>query len=47
MCHAYTRRYVPWQVAYTEEYATRSEARKREVYFKSASGRRMMKKILG
>jgi len=45
--HAYTKRYVPWQVIYIEEYSGRIESRKRELYFKSAAGRRMMKKIIG
>lgn len=34
-------------VVYTEEYPTLAEARKREVYLKSAAGRRFLKKKLG
>jgi len=30
-----TKRYVPWELKYTEEYKTLSEARKREVQIKS------------
>ncbi len=35
-----------WNVVYTEEYKTRKEALKRERYFKSAAGRRFLKKVL-
>jgi putative endonuclease len=34
------------KIVYTEEYKTLSEARAREVYLKTASGRRFLKKIL-
>jgi hypothetical protein len=34
-------------VIYTEEYATKQEARIRERYLKTAAGRRLLKKILG
>ena len=34
-------------LAYKEELGSFKEARKREVYFKSAAGRRFLKKILG
>ena len=34
-------------VAYIEKFDTFKEARKREVYFKSAAGRRFLKKKLG
>lgn len=40
----FTKRYLPWELAYSEEYATLREARLREKYFKSASGRRYIKK---
>jgi hypothetical protein len=33
-------------VAYKEEYPTFAEARKREVYFKTAAGRRFLKKVI-
>jgi len=42
--HFYTKRYLPWSVIYKEEYNTRIESRVREKYFKSASGRRFLKK---
>lgn len=41
----YTKKYTPWNVVYTEKFELFSEARKREKYFKSASGRRQLKKI--
>jgi len=40
----YTKSYVPWQLIYLEELPDRELARKREKYFKSAAGRRWMKK---
>jgi len=39
----YTRAYKPWEVFYTEVYKDYSAARKREVYFKTSSGRRELK----
>ena len=39
-----TKPYIPWWVAHLEEYKTRNEARTREKYLKSASGRRWRKK---
>ncbi len=42
----FTKQYRPWEVIYTEEYSTLFEARKREKYLKSASGRSLvLKKI--
>jgi len=40
----YTKRYKPWKLIYKEEFLGRNEARKREKYFKSASGRRYLRK---
>ena len=40
----YTKKYLPWLIIYTEEYKNIKEARKRERYFKSAAGRRFIKK---
>jgi putative endonuclease len=40
---ATTSRMKNLEVAYTEEYATFEEARKRELYLKSAAGRRFLK----
>ena len=35
----------PWEIIYTETFANRIEARKREKYLKSAAGRRLRKKL--
>ncbi len=37
---------APFEIVYFEEFTTREEAIKREKYFKSAAGRRFLKKIL-
>ena len=37
----------PFELVYTEACATLSEARKREVYFKTAAGRRLLNEIIG
>ncbi len=42
-----TSRMSGLRVVYKEQYDTALEARKRELYFKSAAGRRFLKKILG
>jgi putative endonuclease len=39
----YTKQFIPWKLVYLEEYSTREEARKREIYFKTAAGRRYLK----
>lgn len=36
---SYTKSYKPWNILYTEEYSTRSEALKREKQLKSQKGR--------
>ena len=36
---------IPYILIYSEEFLTREESIKREKYFKSASGRRYMKKL--
>ena len=41
----YTSRKGPWTIAYYEEFNTREEALLREKYFKSAAGRRFIKKL--
>ncbi|MEK7544433.1 MAG: GIY-YIG nuclease family protein, partial [Patescibacteria group bacterium] len=43
--HFYTKRYLPWEVIYTEKFKTWLEARNREVYLKGKSGRKLLKKI--
>ena len=42
----FTSIYKSWEVVYVEEYASKEDARKREKYFKSATGRRLIRKIL-
>jgi putative endonuclease len=41
-----TAPYRPWKLVYFEEFLSMAEARKRELYFKSGSGREFLKKIL-
>jgi len=43
---SFTKRYKPWKVIYMEEFETQFEAREREKYLKSASGRRLVLKKL-
>ena len=38
------RPYIPFKLAYSEEFETEKEAIEREKYFKSAAGRRFIKK---
>jgi len=42
----FTKRYCLWKIIYKEEYETEEESVKRETYFKTAAGRRWMKKNL-
>jgi len=42
-----TSRMTEFSVAYTEEFDTFDDARKRELYLKSAAGRRFLHKKLG
>jgi putative endonuclease len=37
---------LPWEVIYTEEFSTREEALQKEKYYKSAAGRKNVKKII-
>jgi len=42
-----TKPYIPWKLAYSEEFENRIDALKREKYFKTAAGRRFLQnKIL-
>ena len=41
-----TRPFTPWEIIYFEQFETRNEALKREKYFKSAAGRRFLKKTI-
>jgi len=42
-----TKRYLPWQIVYVEEYNSRSEAYQREMEIKSYKGGIKFKKLLG
>ena len=42
----YTNKFKPWKFIYTEEIEGLTNARAREKYFKSAAGRKKIKKIL-
>ncbi|MCX6731402.1 MAG: GIY-YIG nuclease family protein [Candidatus Parcubacteria bacterium] len=42
----YSKRYKPWQLVYYEQFDSKEEAVKREKYFKSAAGRRWLKKYI-
>ncbi len=39
----FTKAFRPWEIIYYEEYETRSEAYKRELFFKSAEGKKWLK----
>ncbi len=42
----FTGKYTPWRVIYQEKFATLVEARVRELYLKSAAGRKFRKNYL-
>jgi putative endonuclease len=42
----YTKGHMPWKLVHKEEFTTRSEAMKREKFFKSGQGREYIKNIL-
>ena len=41
----YTKRHLPWKVVYTEKFDSVREARDKEKWLKTASGRRFLKKV--
>lgn len=43
--HFYTKRHKPWVVIHQEEFQSFKEARTREKFLKSTSGRRFLKRI--
>ena len=43
---SFTNKFKPWVLIYKEELLNRIEARRREKYFKSAAGRKKIKKII-
>lgn len=42
----FTKAFLPWKLIYKEELESLEGARKRERYFKSAAGRKVLKKLL-
>jgi putative endonuclease len=40
------RPYIPFELVYSEEFETEIEAINREKYFKTAAGRRFLKKMI-
>ncbi|HBV33690.1 TPA: endonuclease [Patescibacteria group bacterium] len=45
--YRFTKGHRPWMLIYEEQYETRSEAVKRELFLKSGQGRRFLDSILG
>lgn len=43
----YTKRHLPWKVVYTEKFDSVREAREKEKWLKTTSGRRFLKKVFG
>lgn len=41
-----TKGYRPWQLVYTEEIGSRTDAREKEKYYKTGSGKEKLKKLL-
>lgn len=41
-----TKGYRPWRIFFTEEHDSREEARKRELYWKSGTGKEQLKELL-
>jgi len=42
---SFTKKYLPWEIMYTEEFDNLAEARNREKYFKTCAGRKFIKKM--
>jgi putative endonuclease len=43
----YTSRYMPWEIVLCEEFQTRSEAMKREKWYKTGVGREWIRSQIG
>ncbi len=41
-----TKPFIPWEVVYFETFNTREEAISREKYFKTAAGRKFLRKVI-
>jgi len=44
--HKSTKGYRPWKLIYFEKYDSREKAREREIFFKSGSGRELIKGLI-
>jgi putative endonuclease len=42
----YTSKYLPWKIIYTESFPTLQEARNREKYLKTKTGRKFLKEVV-
>jgi putative endonuclease len=42
----YSKAYIPWELIYSEKLPTRKDARVREKYLKSTSGRRFIRTLM-
>ncbi len=42
---SFTKKYKPWKILYKEEFNNLLNAREREKFFKSTSGRKLIKKL--
>ena len=40
-----TKAYRPWKIIYSEEFKTRAEAYNRELFFKSAEGKKYLRQL--
>ncbi|MDP3934817.1 MAG: GIY-YIG nuclease family protein [Candidatus Giovannonibacteria bacterium] len=43
---ASTRPYIPWELIFYEAYKSRKDAKRREMYFKTTKGRKILKLML-
>ena len=41
-----TKAYIPWVMIHSEKFSSRAEAMKKEKWFKSSTGRKLIKEIL-
>ena len=44
--HKYTSQFLPWEIAYYEEFTSLKEARTRELFLKSGAGREFLRRKL-
>jgi putative endonuclease len=43
---SHTKKFIPWEIIYREEVGTKSQAAKKELFYKSGAGRRVLKDLL-